>query len=82
MSSHSDNFDSTDLKVFGDELKVNVIGPVATLRAFMPLLDKGKAKKVLFLSTEMGSLTLAERIPFLSTYPILRTTNERLSDIS
>ncbi|KAF8303352.1 NAD(P)-binding protein [Clavulina sp. PMI_390] len=57
---------ANDLKVFEQELKLNTVSPVATLRAFLPLLDKGQTKKALFLSTELASLTMAERIPFLS----------------
>jgi len=62
---------TTDLKLFETELRINVIAPVATTRAFIPLLEKGTAKKVLYLGTEMGSLTLAENVPFLSdTYSV------------
>jgi len=62
---------TTDLKLFEEELKINVIAPVATTRAFTPLLNKGTAKKVLYLTTEMGSLTNSEKVPFLSdTYSV------------
>jgi len=61
----------TDLKLFEEELKINVIAPVATTRAFIPLLEKGTAKKVLYVTTEMGSLTLSSQVPFLSdTYSV------------
>jgi short-subunit dehydrogenase involved in D-alanine esterification of teichoic acids len=60
--------DRTDLKLFEEELKINVVAPVATTRAFTPLLEKGTAKKVLYVTTEMGSLTLSEKVPFLSQY--------------
>lgn len=63
----------TDWKVFEEELRINTIAPIATLRAFQPLLEKGTAKKALLLSTEMGSLTLASNIPFLSdTYSVTK----------
>ena len=60
----------TDLKLFEEELKINVIAPVATTRAFIPLLEKGTAKKVLYVTTEMGSLTLSAQVPFLSQLPL------------
>jgi NAD(P)-dependent dehydrogenase (short-subunit alcohol dehydrogenase family) len=62
---------TTDLKLFEEELKINVVSPVATTRAFTPLLEKGTAKKVLYVTSEMGSITLAGHIPFLSdTYSV------------
>ncbi|KAF8314100.1 NAD(P)-binding protein [Clavulina sp. PMI_390] len=57
---------NADLKLFEEELRLNTISPVATLRAFLPLLENGKAKKAMFLGTELASLDLAIHIPLLS----------------
>jgi len=60
-----------DFNKFQEELFVNVISPAITLRAFTPLLNKGTAKKVLFMGSEMGSLTASEHVPLLGdTYSV------------
>jgi len=71
----------TDLKLFEEELKINVIAPVATTRAFIPLLEKGTAKKVLYVTTEMGSLTLSAQVPFLSKLPLMKPISPMADDI-
>lgn len=60
-----------DLKLFEQELAINVVAPVATLRSFQPLLEKGTGKRAAILTTEMGSLTMSSNVPFLSdTYSV------------
>lgn len=48
-----------------EEFNINVIAPMAALRAFTPLVEKSKEKKVVFLTSGMGSVTRAPYMPFL-----------------
>ncbi|KAF9517325.1 hypothetical protein BS47DRAFT_1389866 [Hydnum rufescens UP504] len=60
-----------DFKLFQEEFFVNAIAPAITVRSFTPLLNQGTAKKVLFMGTVLGSLTLAESVPMLAdTYSV------------
>lgn len=43
---------------FRSALTTNVIGPVITTNAFLPLLKKGTLKKVITLSSGLGSIDL------------------------
>jgi len=54
-----------DFKLFEEELRVNVIAPMIAVRAFNPLLNKGSAKKVLFMTSTLGSFSRAANIPGL-----------------
>ena len=69
---------NSDLKLFEQELAINVVAPAAGLRAFQPLLEKGTGKRVVILSTEMGSLTMSSQVPFLSAYHLAQA---RLGDL-
>jgi len=54
-----------DFKKLHEEFEINAIAPLRTTRIFTPLLNKGTAKRVAFITTEMGSITTAITIPFL-----------------
>lgn len=56
---------TSDFKKLHEEFEINVIAPLRITRIFTPLLKKGTAKRVAFLTTEMGSITVADRVPFL-----------------
>ncbi|KAJ7508503.1 hypothetical protein B0H11DRAFT_1965373 [Mycena galericulata] len=54
------------------KFKINVVGVVHTINAFLPLLRKGEVKKVIALSSGMGDLdlTLASEVSALGPYSI------------
>ncbi|KAH8828640.1 short-chain dehydrogenase-like protein [Flagelloscypha sp. PMI_526] len=54
----------TDLE---DTFRINVVGTHNVTAAFLPLLKKGKGKKVINISSPMGSLVIA---PHLMAFPI------------
>ncbi|KAF8322816.1 putative short-chain dehydrogenases/reductase [Cantharellus anzutake] len=54
-----------DFKAFHEEFEINVIAPLRLTRVLTPLINKGTAKRVAFLTSEMGSITAAIGIPFL-----------------
>lgn len=68
--------------LFEKEFKTNVIAPVALLRAFTPLLNKGTAKKAVFFTTHLASLTDAERVPMLGASIISSITCEILASLT
>lgn len=55
----------TDLKLLEEELRINTIAPIALLRVFLPLLEKGVGKKALFVSSAVGSIEIAVQVPML-----------------
>ena len=46
----------SDLKVFEEELRVNTIAPIEVVRSSLPLVRKGTAKKLVFLTSILASL--------------------------
>ncbi|CCM05064.1 uncharacterized protein FIBRA_07270 [Fibroporia radiculosa] len=61
-----ETFDTIDLEVFEEELRINTIAPVRVVRAFLPLVRKGKGRKVVFITSRLGSLELAPNFGALS----------------
>ncbi|KAF7983093.1 hypothetical protein HWV62_24023 [Athelia sp. TMB] len=55
--------------------RINVVGPIHTINAFLPLLRKGKAKKVITLSSGMGDVDFVLRsgVPNQAPYSISKT---------
>ncbi|KFY94886.1 hypothetical protein V500_03011, partial [Pseudogymnoascus sp. VKM F-4518 (FW-2643)] len=51
-----------DFVKFHEELAINVVAPGALLQGLLPLLQKRDTKKVVFMSSAMGSSTLASSI--------------------
>ncbi|PCH36173.1 NAD(P)-binding protein [Wolfiporia cocos MD-104 SS10] len=56
--------DTIDLNIFEEELRINTIAPVHVLRTFLKLIREGSAKKVVFITSNLGSMAAA---PILST---------------
>ena len=56
----------SDLQTFEDELRVNTVAPIELIRRFLPLVRKGAAKKVVFISSINGSLDWAADTATLS----------------
>jgi len=63
----SASFETIDLKLFEEELRVNTVAPIEVVRQFLPLVRKSATKKVVLVSTIVGSLELA---PSLATLAI------------
>jgi len=57
---------TVDYDIFHKELWLNTLAPLATVRAFHPLLCQGKEKKVLFLTSGLASITHADHSPGLA----------------
>ncbi|KAH9935667.1 uncharacterized protein B0H18DRAFT_1114383 [Fomitopsis serialis] len=69
----SASFESIDLQVFEEELRVNTVAPIEVVRQFLPLVRKGTAKKVVFVSSFNGSLEFAPTVATLTiTYAITK----------
>ena len=63
----------SDLKAFEEELRVNTVAPIEVVRSFLPLVRKGTAKKVVFLSSILSSIDFAPNVATLAvTYGITK----------
>ncbi|TFY62115.1 hypothetical protein EVJ58_g4078 [Rhodofomes roseus] len=60
------SFESIDLKVFEEELRINSVAPIEVVRQFLPLVRKSTAKKVVFLSTILASIEFAPTVATLA----------------
>ncbi|KAH9839322.1 uncharacterized protein C8Q71DRAFT_748949 [Rhodofomes roseus] len=69
----SASFESIDLKVFEEELRINTVAPIEVVRQFLPLVRKSAVKKVVFVSTLNGSLDFAPKVATLTiTYAMAK----------
>jgi NAD(P)-dependent dehydrogenase (short-subunit alcohol dehydrogenase family) len=68
----SDNDFETLEQDISESLEINLLGVIKTVQAFIPLVQKGKAKKVIAISTGMADLDLinATEIDFAAPYAI------------
>ncbi|KAK2022429.1 putative short-chain dehydrogenase [Colletotrichum zoysiae] len=57
------SLDEMDLEEYKDEILFNVVAPVTLFRAFVPLIRKSQDKKILIITSTMGSIELAEYTP-------------------
>ncbi|KAJ8587792.1 NAD(P)-binding protein [Rhizopogon salebrosus TDB-379] len=66
-----DSYSSEELlnKDLLDSFKVNVVGVINTVNIFLPLLKKGKSKKVITLSTGLADLDLTINSEFVTSAP-------------
>ena len=55
-----------DLKLFSEELNLEIINNTVLIRAFLPLIRKSKAGKLIFISSILGSVELAAGMPTLN----------------
>ena len=58
--NESAQFNELDWQDVARSLEVNVGGPLMTSQALYPLLQKGKEKKIINISSQMGSIQLAD----------------------
>ena len=56
-----------DLDTFHEEIFFNTVAPIRLTRAFLPLIKKSKEKKVIFVTSAMGS--------FVRTWPLVNECN-------
>jgi NAD(P)-dependent dehydrogenase (short-subunit alcohol dehydrogenase family) len=54
------------LNAFEDELQFNLIVPVRLFRAFLPLIRLSQEKKILVLTSQLGSIELGASLPDLA----------------
>lgn len=54
---NSQNFESLDFAQFDSFMRVNAMGPVSMVKAFLPHLKAGKQKKVAMISSSAGSIS-------------------------
>lgn len=60
-------FETLDLEAFQEEVLFNTVVPVRLTRAFLPLIKKSREKKVIFVTSAMGS--------FERTWPLVNECN-------
>ncbi|KAH9204058.1 hypothetical protein DL95DRAFT_471830 [Leptodontidium sp. 2 PMI_412] len=73
------SLEEADLGLFLSELEVEIIGNTRLIRAFLPLIQKAKAKakKLIFVTSGLGSIELAASSPNLNaTYSCLSCCTE------
>lgn len=56
-----------DYQLFQEEIQFNTVVPVRLTRLLLPLIEKSKEKKVIFITSAMGS--------FERTYPLVDQCN-------
>lgn len=62
-----------DMEAFTSELAFTVSAPVNLLREFLPLVRKSETKKALFVTSVLGSIQVAPRMPnLLVAYSVSR----------
>jgi len=59
-------FEQSDLKLFADEMNLEIINNAILIRSFLPLIRKAKAGKLVFISSIIGSVELAAGMPGLN----------------
>ena len=60
-SDTSQNFGSIDSLAWEKVLRVNTIAPLMMIESFLPHLQKGNSKKIINITSRMGSLTELEK---------------------
>ncbi|EDR12976.1 uncharacterized protein LACBIDRAFT_312065 [Laccaria bicolor S238N-H82] len=60
------SFEDLDLKLFADELSFSTIAVIRVTSAFLPLVKKSAVKKIIFITSVLGSLELGGSWPFIT----------------
>ncbi|KAF8160629.1 hypothetical protein B0H34DRAFT_344639 [Crassisporium funariophilum] len=60
------NFEDIDFKLLQDEIRYNTEYPIIVIRSFLPLIRKSTAKKIVFMTSELGSVDMAGILPMLT----------------
>ena len=53
---HEEQFEGLDPNIWLDEMKINALSPISLTHKLMENLQAGSSKKVIFLSSQMGSI--------------------------
>lgn len=53
------SYEDCDLDLLQEDMNINAIAPIRVVRAFLPLLRQGVEKKVVFVSSNLGSLEIS-----------------------
>ncbi|CAM1504990.1 Fc.00g106270.m01.CDS01 [Cosmosporella sp. VM-42] len=73
-------FEELDIQEFTDELNFTVTAPLLLVREFLPLIRKSELKRVLFITSTLGSIQLAAGLPNLANvYSIARAALNMLA---
>ncbi|KZT03450.1 NAD(P)-binding protein [Laetiporus sulphureus 93-53] len=73
-------FEDVDLKLFDEEFKVNLRGPLQLVRKFLPLIRKAKIKKIVHIASDLGSLEIAPKWPGMGpTYSVTKAALNMLA---
>ncbi|CZR58536.1 uncharacterized protein PAC_08428 [Phialocephala subalpina] len=59
-------FENLDLKLFSEELNLELINNTILIRSFLPLIRQGNPGKFIFMSSIIGSVELAAGMPMLN----------------
>jgi len=66
-------FEDLDLKLFAEELNLEIVNNTILIRSFLPLIRQGKPGRVIFISSVLGSIELAAGMPTLNdAYSVTR----------
>ncbi len=65
QGAETDN-EISDIEEFQAEVNFNITAPLLLLREFVPLVSKSKAKKILVLTSILGSTEIGYRMPGLA----------------
>ncbi|RXW19389.1 hypothetical protein EST38_g6455 [Candolleomyces aberdarensis] len=60
------SFEEMDLDLFLEDLKFNAVDVVKVTRAFLPLVRKSETKKILYVSSILGSVTVGGAWPVIA----------------
>ncbi|KZT03451.1 putative short-chain dehydrogenases/reductase [Laetiporus sulphureus 93-53] len=73
-------FEDLDLKLFDEEFKVNVRAPLQVVRKFLPLIRKAKIRKIVHITSDLGSLEIAPKWPGMGpTYSLTKAALNMLA---
>ncbi|KAF8877998.1 hypothetical protein BD779DRAFT_1228150 [Infundibulicybe gibba] len=59
-------FENMDYELFAKEMRFNTVVPVQIGNAFLPLVKKSSAKKIVFITSQLGSLEIGAQLPGLA----------------
>ena len=59
-----------DFDIARSSFEINVLGPLKLIQSFMPNVEKSQGKKIIALSSKIGSFSERPKIPFMYSYSI------------
>lgn len=73
-------FEQVDLKLHEEQLRLNAVAPLEVMRSFLPLIREGTAKKIMLLSSGLGSLQNAPYLPgYCESYSVSKAALNMLA---